>query len=146
MQTQYTVQTVGELESVAKDLLNKLRTESGEQATVVALHGDLGAGKTTFTQLLARELGVSDTVQSPTFVVMKFYETTDDMFARLFHIDAYRIEDSDEMRPLHFAEMLAENNTLICIEWAERIADLLPKDTLHLTFALQGDQRTISIS
>lgn len=133
----------GELKAIVTEVLDVLSAVSG--ATVLALHGDLGAGKTTFVQTLARTLGVTEAVTSPTFVVMKFYGIESPRFTSLIHIDAYRIETNDEMRPLGFAELLQQPHTLICIEWAEKIADLLPPETLHLTFALQADHtRTIT--
>ncbi|MEZ4200481.1 MAG: tRNA (adenosine(37)-N6)-threonylcarbamoyltransferase complex ATPase subunit type 1 TsaE [Candidatus Paceibacterota bacterium] len=121
--------------------LNEIKTDG---ATVLALHGDLGAGKTTFVQLLARQLGVEETVTSPTFVVMKQYETTHD-FSNLIHIDAYRIETEEEMRVLGFEGLLQSPQTLICIEWAERIKNLLPTHTHHLTFTPDGETRTVTL-
>ena len=132
-----------ELETVVSEVLALLPKESAG-ATVLALHGDLGAGKTTFTQTLARVLGVDETVVSPTFVVMKGYETEHASYQNLIHIDAYRIESDDEMRVMHFSEMVAEPATLLCIEWAEKIADLLPVHTVHLTFSASDGVHTIS--
>lgn len=117
-----------------------------DRAQVVALHGDLGAGKTTFTQHLARELGVMETVTSPTFVIMKQYETTDEKFSLLVHIDAYRIEADEELTVLGFTDLLPLPNTLVVIEWAEKVAALLPQDTLHLTFVIDGDIRRIELT
>lgn len=140
------VKEVGELEAVAKEVLTVLKErQDGSTAAVLALHGDLGAGKTTFMQTLARELGVSDTVVSPTFVIMKLYETTDETFPNLAHIDAYRIEDADEMRPLRFTELLEQPDAIIAIEWAEHISELLPEHSLHLSIAIEGEERTITL-
>ena len=131
---------VAELESVSGEFVSALAaTVSIKSATVVALHGDLGAGKTTFVQTIARTLGITETVTSPTFVVMKQYETEHADFTTLVHIDAYRIETGDEMRPLGFTQLLAEPHTLICIEWAERIENLLPDTTVHITLELNAD-------
>ena len=146
----YDITSVTDLAIAAEALLNQAQTVAVEHpavATVLALSGDLGAGKTTLVQLLARVLGVTDTVTSPTFVVMKQYETTNDAFAELVHIDAYRIEDVDEMRPLGFTTVLARPGTLICIEWAERIAPLLPPQTVSVTLVLNRDEtRTLIIN
>lgn len=113
-------------------------------ATVLALHGDLGAGKTTFTQILARTLGVTEVVTSPTFVIMKIYNTNDDRFKTLVHIDAYRLENVDELRVLGFDEILKQKDTIICIEWAERIIELLPSHAIHLQFGMEGEKRTMA--
>lgn len=144
METEYRVNEVEELGSLVTDVLKEYDARSSkDDAFVFALHGDLGAGKTTFMQLLARQLGVSEQVTSPTFVVMKKYLVAEGGVAQLVHIDAYRIEDVDEMRPLRFSEELTEKDTIIGIEWAENIAPLLPANTLHLTFTLEGETRII---
>lgn len=132
--------TVAELEMLSRECLAALRAgTSFDAATVLALHGDLGAGKTTFVQAIARVLGITETVTSPTFVVMKQYETAQSDFTMLVHIDAYRIETVDEMRPLGFAQLLALPQTLICIEWAERISTLLPATAVHVSLELNAD-------
>jgi tRNA threonylcarbamoyladenosine biosynthesis protein TsaE len=124
-----------------------ITAQKSDRAVVIALHGDLGAGKTTFVQTLARSLGIAETVTSPTFVIMKEYETTHATFAKLIHIDAYRIEDIDEMRPLGFFARLGELQTVICVEWAERIAELLPPTTISVTLTLETDEtRILTIS
>jgi tRNA threonylcarbamoyladenosine biosynthesis protein TsaE len=121
--------------------------QSEDGAIVLALHGDLGAGKTTFMQHLARTLGVTETVVSPTFVIMKHYQLTDTQsFTDLYHLDAYRIEAEEEMAPLGFARLLAEPTALVAIEWAERVAQLLPPQTLHLTFTLVDTKRIITLT
>lgn len=105
-------------------------------ATVIALHGELGAGKTTFTKAFAKLLGVASPVTSPTFVLMKTYDIgTHEYFKTLVHIDAYRLESSAEASPLRLSELFSDPQNLICIEWAERIANILPKDRLDITFA-----------
>ena len=122
------------------------------QASVLVLTGDLGAGKTTFTKLLGRELGVEEEIASPTFVIMKRYRLDTDTqttasFVQFVHIDAYRVEDIDEMRPLRFAEVLQESDTLICIEWGEKIKELLPPHTLTLDIEITSEaSRTITFS
>ena len=115
-------------------------------AAVLGLSGDLGAGKTTFVQHLARALGVTESVTSPTFVIMKSYATTDPQWQQLVHIDAYRIESVDELAVLGFATLLQQNNTIICIEWAERVASLLPPHTKTLTITTDHDCRNLSLT
>lgn len=143
-----TVHTEAELVPVVECVLTMLRErqDNNAGAAVMALHGDLGVGKTTFMQTLARALGVTDYVTSPTFVIMKRYDVDDTVWKTLIHIDAYRVENIDEMRPLRFGELLADKELIIGIEWAEQIASLLPPTTVHLQFALTGGCRTITIS
>jgi tRNA threonylcarbamoyladenosine biosynthesis protein TsaE len=142
----FTVVSHRDLAHVAETCLAKwCQPGLTDGALVIALHGDLGAGKTTFVQTVAAQLGITETVTSPTFVIMKSYETEGEVFTTLTHIDAYRIESIAEMAPLSFAQVLSTPHTLVCIEWAERIAPLLPDTTIHLTFTLQADEtRTIT--
>ena len=133
-ETTWTVASIEELKAVAGELIGLWKQAStvGDSGMVVALSGDLGAGKTTFTQQIAEILGVTETVTSPTFVIMKSYQTTDTVFQTFVHIDAYRIENDTEMRPLGFDELITKPNSLICIEWAERISTFLPPRTIKL--------------
>ena len=109
---------------------------------VVALYGDLGAGKTHLVKGLAAGLGLdADEVASPTFVLVHEYATT----PPLYHFDAYRTERPDEFTRLGFEEY-AEGDGICVVEWPERIAPLLPPRTLrlHLT-VLEGDRRMIRV-
>jgi len=141
--TQTKTNSLEELDSFGIELLAQLQMKNREQAVVLALSGDLGAGKTTLVQTIARDLGVIEAVTSPTFVIMNQYETTDKYFSKLIHIDAYRIEDIAEMKTLGFETLLKRPNTLICIEWAERIKPLLPVDAVRLE--LSADKNGIHI-
>lgn len=140
MQPQWDIAGVADLRDFTKALLQQLKErEHNGRAVVLALHGDLGAGKTTFTQLLASELGVLEPVTSPTFVIMKQYELEGQLFSELVHIDAYRIEELNEMQVLGFTELLTQPGALICIEWAEKISDLLPEHTINISFEITND-------
>lgn len=113
-----------ETRELARDFLASLRAnEAG--ATVVGLSGDLGAGKTAFTQALARELGISESITSPTFVLEKIYKLANQKFGKLVHVDAYRLENGAELLKLGFGELLADKNNLIIIEWVERVQEIL---------------------
>lgn len=118
-----------------------------DQAAVVALTGDLGAGKTTFTQQLAQQLGVTQRVVSPTFGIMKGYEIVGhEYFDHLLHIDAYRIEDVSEAGPLRLEELFATPRTLICVEWPEQIAQLLPLERVNVTLEIgKGEERLVVV-
>jgi len=116
-------------------------------ATVLGLQGDLGAGKTTFVQALAQHLGVAEVVTSPTYLIMRSYETRNEQFTTLVHMDAYRIESLAELAPLRFSEILARPQTLLLIEWVERVVEALSAAVPTLTFTINPDgSRTITRS
>lgn len=142
----FVVQTLDELATVAIQIRARLAESDAGHATVLALRGDLGAGKTAFVQLLGHSLGVTESIVSPTFVVMKMYETTDERFARLVHMDAYRIEHEADLAPLHFDAMLAIPATLVCIEWAELIPGALPPCYFELSFVERDGVRTLTFT
>ena len=115
-----------------------------EGATVLALHGNLGAGKTTLTQAIARSLGVTDTVRSPTFVILQTYPLhSESRFTTLTHIDAYRIDDEEELRVLGWAELLTDPGRLIVIEWPERVLGLIPPSAIHVHIEIGKDTERI---
>ena len=122
----------------AQDFLAKLPVDN-KQATVVGLYGNLGSGKTTFTQCVAEILGVEEHLTSPTFVIMKRFKIKDLRFKDLIHIDAYRLKSGDELRKLGFEELLRDPKNLILIEWADLVADILPKDHIKLYFEFVDD-------
>lgn len=141
------IRNESELSSVAQNVLKLLKEKGEGHAHVLALHGDLGSGKTAFVKALARELGVQEDVTSPTFVILKLYPLDEHHeYSVLAHIDAYRVDEVDEMRPLRFTELLKEEHILICIEWAEKIAELLPAHTLHMTLTIENEARIITFA
>lgn len=103
-------------------------------ARVVALHGDLGSGKTTFAQGVASVLGIERAVQSPTYVIEKIYDTKRDDFKKLIHIDAYRLEKSDELLKLGWEDVVSDPSNLILVEWPERVADIMPDNADIIRF------------
>lgn len=103
-------------------------------ATVVGLYGNLGSGKTTFTQAAAKALGVVGSVSSPTFLILKSYKLAASSYKLLHHIDAYRLKIGDELRTLRFDELLCDPANLIFVEWADKVADVLPRNHIKLSF------------
>ena len=133
-----------ELKNVADELLAFLWVADG--ASVLALQGDLGVGKTSLTKAIARVLGIEDHVTSPTFVIMKSYPIPPPhQFSTLTHIDAYRIESDDELRVLGFEELLREPKRLMVIEWPERISGQIPPHAVHVRIEIGSNgERTIT--
>jgi tRNA threonylcarbamoyladenosine biosynthesis protein TsaE len=141
-----TIQDLAELRTFAAELLGALPVRS-DHATVLALSGELGAGKTALVQALAAELGVREHVTSPTFILMHSYETASERFRQLVHIDAYRIEDTRELAVLKLDEVFADPTALVCIEWPERVGAAAPNDAVHINIESHTDDtRTITYS
>jgi tRNA threonylcarbamoyladenosine biosynthesis protein TsaE len=102
--------------------------------SVVALRGELGAGKTVFTRGIARGLGVTSRVTSPTFNIVNEYEGE----IPLFHFDMYRIDGEDELFGIGFEEYL-ERGGVVCVEWSERVENALPLNAVFVTIENAGD-------
>ena len=114
------------------------------EAVVVALQGDLGAGKTTFVQSVAHALGVKEDVISPTFIIQKRYALEGQPFSQLIHIDAYRLEHARELEVLGWDDIARDPGNIIFIEWPEHVTGLLGPETQHLSFTYI-DENTRSI-
>ncbi len=137
METRH-ITTLEELSLIAKEVLLSCLLKDG--ANVITLSGDLGAGKTAFTKELAKLLKIQQEITSPTFVIMKTYSVQGHAFIKsLTHIDAYRIEADEEMRVLGFSQLCKDPSKLICIEWPEKIQNLIPQDAYKIIFTLNND-------
>jgi tRNA threonylcarbamoyladenosine biosynthesis protein TsaE len=110
-----------------------------ELPAVIALHGNLGAGKTCFTQGLAQAAGVKEPVCSPTYTLISEYQGV----IPFHHIDLYRLSGPEEAYDLGLDEYL-ETDGITVIEWAERAAELIPPDAVHLRL-LRGDDEQLRI-
>ena len=109
--------------------------------THIAFDGEMGAGKTTFIKAVCDELGVIDTVNSPTFSIVNDYATADGR--HIYHFDFYRLKSPQEALDFGIEEYFA-SNSLCLMEWPEQIEPLLPDDTLQVTIAVGSDgSRTI---
>ena len=117
------INSIEEMWDFAKDLVKYCKPNQ-----VIALNGDLGAGKTTFTKGIGQALGVERVINSPTFTIMKIYDVTNHVndIKKLYHLDVYRIGSSNDDFEL---EEYFYQNGLTIIEWANIIEDLLPEDT-----------------
>ena len=120
------------------------------KAGVIALEGELGAGKTTFAQAFAKALGIKSKVKSPTFNILKKYgvpRSTLHGLRFLYHIDCYRLKDEKDAEPLGIKEIFKEKNSIVLIEWPERIKKILPKSVIKIHIDHLGpDKRKIKIS
>jgi tRNA threonylcarbamoyladenosine biosynthesis protein TsaE len=129
------VQNLSELKGIAQLVLAEIaQRENRPAAQVVALSGDLGAGKTTFTKELALEIGVKEDVASPTFVIERVYPINLDGFKNFVHIDAYRMETEKDILALGWEELIENKENLIFIEWPEIVSGVIPTDALYIKF------------
>lgn len=142
----FTSQSLDDTSVIAQEILGQIRAETRtDKATVLALSGDLGAGKTAFTKLCAQHLGITETVVSPTFVIAKFYNIPSDTFPwkQLVHIDAYRLESWKELEILKFNDVFHDPKNLVIIEWPEQVSDHTQEHWKKITFTLRGEVREI---
>jgi tRNA threonylcarbamoyl adenosine modification protein YjeE len=122
------------LREYAKKFAKELRAPA-----CVALHGELGVGKTEFARAVIQTLAGADTiVPSPTFTLVQEYEAEP---IRIFHFDLYRIKNKSELEEIGFFDALADGITLI--EWPEIAADFLPENTIHINLSVSGAGREI---
>ncbi|WP_283685537.1 tRNA (adenosine(37)-N6)-threonylcarbamoyltransferase complex ATPase subunit type 1 TsaE [Dysgonomonas sp. Marseille-Q5470] len=112
--------------------------------TVFAFHGDMGAGKTTFIKAICENLGVSDTINSPTFAIVNEYRS--DSGELIYHFDFYRINKIEEVFDFGYEDYFY-SGSLCFIEWPEKVDTLLPKDTVNVYVKVQEDgSREVSLS
>lgn len=134
-----TIHSLDEMPAAAKAFIEAM----GEH-TVFAFYGKMGAGKTTFIKALCEALGVSDTVNSPTFSIVNEYrsDTTGEL---IYHFDFYRIKRLEEVYDMGFEDYF-DSGALCLIEWPELIEEILPGDAVRVTIEEQADgSRTLTI-
>lgn len=114
---------------------------------VIALHGDLGSGKTTFMQGLAKGLEIERNIISPTFIIMRSYEIKSKKHPQikfLYHLDLYRIETEAEAIDLGLQDLIADPQNVVAIEWPDKVENLLPEKRWDIYFEyLKDDKRRI---
>lgn len=127
-------------EAIAREYAENLEPQM-DRATVVALSGELGSGKTTFAKAFAAALGLRhEDVTSPTFVIQKVFDLpSGSRWKRLVHIDAYRLEQAHEIERLGWKGLLSDTTALILIEWPENIGAALPKDAQRISFTYKDE-------
>ncbi|MDO8570472.1 MAG: tRNA (adenosine(37)-N6)-threonylcarbamoyltransferase complex ATPase subunit type 1 TsaE [Candidatus Daviesbacteria bacterium] len=126
--------------------LGKKIAQKYQNGGILALFGDLGAGKTTFTQGFAKGLGIKNKVISPTFIVMRQYPLIKNK-AHFYHIDLYRLDQINQLEEIGLSEIFANPQNVILIEWAEKLGTLLPRNAVKIKFNhIKEDSREIEIT
>ncbi|MEE6185950.1 tRNA (adenosine(37)-N6)-threonylcarbamoyltransferase complex ATPase subunit type 1 TsaE [Niabella digestorum] len=134
--------SIQDIDSVAKWFWNQVKDHK-----VIALHGNMGAGKTTLVSAVCKLLGVQDAVSSPTFsIINEYMYSHNEAQDVIFHIDLYRLKDEEEAIQAGVEDCLYSGNYCF-VEWPERIPDLLPPDAIHVYLHQdEGNTRTIEIT
>ncbi len=136
---------VGSLSMFAREI--KIMTENSNKTPfVLFLSGDLGSGKTTFTQELLKVFGVTESVVSPTYVIAREYKLESDVFTQCVHVDAYRLEGYKELEQLGFSKFIKEGN-LVIMEWPEQVCEdvLAPDLHIYCDYGNSENERTYEI-
>ena len=147
----YVTKTPHQTQRLAEDFSTRLILDQGStltHATVLALYGELGSGKTTFVQGLAQGLGVAQRIISPTFVIVRSYgiRNQESGIRNFYHIDLYRIESQEDLKGLGIEEILNNRQNLVAIEWAERLGNWLPQERIDIRFDyIDEEKRRITI-
>ena len=128
----FEVSSVEETWALAKELAKELKP-----GDIVCLEGDLGAGKTTFTQGLAAALGVPGRVTSPTFCIVQEHQSPDVL---LVHMDLYRLHGEEDVEAIGWEDYLSRG-AIIAVEWPERAGALLPSSAHHVAFHHKGEEK-----
>jgi len=135
------------LESHSADATERIGSELAlflGPGDVITLDGDLGAGKTAFTRGLARGLGLSSPIASPTFTIVSEHLAEREDRLSLYHFDVYRLSDADDFLDSGLDEYLYRDGVSV-LEWGEIVADALPEDVIRITLKGTGDIRTICL-
>lgn len=136
-----------ETQKIGFDLAQSILMNTTQKtAVILALHGDLGAGKTTFLQGFSLGLGIKEVVNSPTFIIMKKFSLVGDKFSHFYHFDLYRLETTSDLDFFNLADIFSDSKNIIAIEWPEKLKGSLPKNIINIDFQhLQENQRKIII-
>lgn len=123
--------------------LGKIIADQIENGVIIALIGDLGSGKTTISKSIIKSLTNEENIPSPTFNIVNEYSLNGKL---IYHFDFYRLEDENELYGIGFDDYLAQKNSIILIEWADKFESLLPKNYIKLNFEKLEDSRNVKIT
>jgi tRNA threonylcarbamoyladenosine biosynthesis protein TsaE len=150
-----TAKNLSHTSKIAKDFLKEIKRGKTvkKTASVVGLSGDLGAGKTAFTQAMGKHLGIKRKMSSPTFVIIKRYKLKTPSkphlnkegvkFKTLFHLDAYRLKNEKELLHLGWQEIIENPEHLVFIEWPENVAKVMPKNSKFISISHSKDRKRV---
>lgn len=125
----YVTKSPKETEKLAGFFVKKYIKNDRIKAIVIALEGELGAGKTVFVKGVARALKINTKIKSPTFNLMKHYKLS---YGILYHLDCYRLKDYRDLKILGIKEILKDSKNIILIEWSDRVKEILPKNHIKI--------------
>ncbi len=125
---------LSDTEKIAQNLLSSLADKS-----ILALSGNLGAGKTTFVKFLAKALGLEENITSPTFVLLKAYDIDFADFKKFVHVDCYRLDAKEDLADIGLQDYVADSSNLVLIEWADKINNLPSDKVLHIKIDILGE-------
>lgn len=135
---------------IARTLIKNLKNINRKRATVIALEGELGAGKTVFVKGLAQAFGIKSKIKSPTFTLMKKYKiaaSDKQQATSLYHLDCYRLKDHRDLKILGIKEILNNPENIILIEWSDRVKKILPQNHIKIHIDhINSNTRGIAIS
>jgi len=134
----YIVRNLDEMQEWANNFLGSLQQK--ETATIIALSGDLGAGKTTLAQNIGQSLGIKESITSPTFVIQKEYSIDNHGWIKnMIHIDAYRLERKEDLEYLGWHKNIQNSQNIIIIEWPEMVAGIDMPEVISLHIEINDD-------
>jgi tRNA threonylcarbamoyladenosine biosynthesis protein TsaE len=129
-----------ETEKLGEEFAKKLKPQD-----VVFLIGNLGSGKTTFTKGIARGLGITTRILSPTFVVVRSHSTQKGAIQTLYHLDLYRLKNEGEVLNTNLTDYINDEKGIVVIEWPEVSQDIVRKKAWNITFEVKEDRHMIEI-
>lgn len=124
-------------QKIGNDLINY--PPGTREAVCICLYGDLGSGKTTLVKGIANSLDITSLVASPTFIIVRHYPIKQKFYSNFYHIDLYRIENSEDIKSLGLFDFFSDSSNIIAIEWAEKLGSNIPRKRLDIKMSLLND-------